>query len=121
RIAQRAELDGYLQRIAVAAGKRLADQHLVVAHAVEIAGVEQRDAGVQRRMDGRDALGAVCGAVEIRHAHAAEPECRDGGADFAEFASVHVSSPRNGAPENEGLDAADMSLLDCADKLDSFE
>ncbi|MCW2626031.1 MAG: hypothetical protein JWR48_2753, partial [Mycobacterium sp.] len=38
-----------------------AEQHLVVAHAVEVAGVEQGDAGVERGTDGGDALGAVAG------------------------------------------------------------
>jgi hypothetical protein len=33
-----------------------ADQHLVMARAVEIPGIQQVDAGIQRRMDGRDAL-----------------------------------------------------------------
>ena len=41
--------------------QRLADQHFIVAHAVEIAGVEERDAGVERGMDGGDALARSAG------------------------------------------------------------
>src|SRR5277367_3784295 len=72
RIAQRSEFDADLQIVAAAAGERLADQHFIVAHAVEVAGVEQRDAGVECRMNGGDALAAVGGSVKIGHAHAAE-------------------------------------------------
>ena len=60
------------------ARERFADQHLIVAHAVEIAGVEQGDAGIERGVDGGDALAAVGGAVKIRHAHAAEADGGDG-------------------------------------------
>jgi hypothetical protein len=45
-----------------------------VAGAVEIAGVEQRDAGVERRVNGGDAFGLLGGTVEIRHAHAAKAD-----------------------------------------------
>ena len=41
--------------------QRLADQHLVVAHAVEVAGVEEGDAGIERGVDGGDALRASAG------------------------------------------------------------
>ena len=41
-IAHAAELDADQRLVAAAAGQRLGDQHLVVAHAVEIAGVDQR-------------------------------------------------------------------------------
>ena len=75
-VAQRAELDADDHLIARLAAERIADQHLVVAHAVEIAGVEQRDPGIERRMDGRDALRPVGRAIEIRHAHAAEARAR---------------------------------------------
>ena len=93
-IAQRAELDADLDIVAIAAGERFADQHLIVAHAVEIAGVEQGDAGVERGVDGGDALAAVGRAVEIRHAHAAEADGRDGWTGGAEFALFHGGSPR---------------------------
>jgi hypothetical protein len=79
-IAQRAKLDADLHGIAIAARERLADQHFIVTHAVEIAGVEQGDPGIQRGVDGGDALAAIGGAVKIRHAHAAEADGGDDGA-----------------------------------------
>src|SRR5215204_153537 len=94
-IAQRAEFYADLEIVAVAARERVTNQHLVVAHAVEIAGVEQGDAGVERGVDGGDALAAVGRAVEIRHAHAAEADRRDGWTCRAEFALFHDGSPRN--------------------------
>ena len=94
-IAQGAELDADLQIVAIAPRERFADQHLIVAHAVEIAGVEQGDAGIERGMDGGDALAAIGRAVEIRHAHAAEADGRDGWTCGAEFALFHGGSPRN--------------------------
>ena len=75
--AQRAELDADQRLVAVAGAKRLADQHLVVAHPVKVARVEQRHAGVERRVDRRDRLRLVGGAVRARHAHAAEPDRAD--------------------------------------------
>ncbi len=54
--AQRAVLDADHDLVAIAALERLGDQHLVVAHAVVVAGVEQRDAGVERGVDGGDAF-----------------------------------------------------------------
>ena len=79
--------------VAVATGERLADQHLVVAHAVEIAGVEQCDPGIQRGVDGGDAFAAVGGAVDVRHAHAAEADGGDVGSGGAQFAMIHGGSP----------------------------
>jgi len=85
-------------------GQRLADQHLIVAHAVEIAGVEQRDAGIERGVDGGDALAAVGGAVKVRHAHAAEPDGGDVGAGGAEFALFHDGSPKIGGGRSAAVD-----------------
>src|SRR5262249_59196838 len=93
-IAQRSELDADHHRGAVAAPKRLVDQHLVVAHAVEIAGVEQSDAGVERGVDGGDALAAVSGAVEVRHAHSSEADGRDLGTLGTKLAMDHgITAP----------------------------
>jgi hypothetical protein len=93
-VAQRAELDADLNIVAVAAGERVADQQLIVADAVEIAGVEQRDPRIERGMDGGNALAAVGGAIKIRHAHAAEPDGGDVWAGGAQFAMFHSGSPR---------------------------
>ncbi len=56
RAAERAELDADHDVLASAAAERIADEQLVVAHPVEVTGVEQRDPGVERGVDRRDAL-----------------------------------------------------------------
>ncbi len=76
--AQRAELHADLHLFARHILQGLAHQHFIVAHGVEIAGVEQRDAGIERRMDRGDAFAAVGGAIDLRHAHAAETKGGDG-------------------------------------------
>jgi hypothetical protein len=53
--------------------QRIAEQQLVVAHAVEVAGVKQRDAGVDRGVDRSQALTVISPAIDARHAHQAEP------------------------------------------------
>ena len=70
--------------------KGLPDQQLVVAHPVVVAGVEQRDARVERGLNGGDALPIVSRTVEIRHAHASETECRDSRPGRAERSRDHV-------------------------------
>jgi hypothetical protein len=75
-----------------------------VAHAVEVAGVEQIDAGVERGMDRGDALGAVGGAVEVGHPHAAQPEDGDLGAGGTERAGDH--------DEKHTLDPANRARAD---------
>jgi hypothetical protein len=62
--------------------RSLADQELVVTHAVEVAGVEQRDAALDRLSDGGEALVTIGRTVEVRHAHATESgaRCRRAGA-----------------------------------------
>jgi len=52
---QRAELHAEL-RLMTPPFERAPDQQRVLAHAVELAGVEQRDAAFERRVHGRDAL-----------------------------------------------------------------
>jgi len=77
--AQRAELDADLQPVARDVLQGFLHQHLVVAHGVEVAGIKQRDAGIERRMHRGDALAAIGRAIDLGHAHAAEAEGRDGG------------------------------------------
>ena len=77
RPALGAELDAQQVALARAPADRLGDQQLVVAHAVEVAGVEQIDPGVEGGVDRRDALAAVARPVHPRHPHAAEAERRD--------------------------------------------
>ena len=84
--ALRAELHADHDLVTVPSRERLGDQKLVVAHPIEIAGVEQRDAGVERRVDRRDALGPVGRAVCAGHAHAPQRQARNlrpGGAELS--------------------------------------
>jgi hypothetical protein len=71
-IAHDGELRGQEDRLA-AAGDGAPDQLLVLAEAVHVGRVEERDAQLQRAVDGTDGFGVVGGAVELGHAHAAEP------------------------------------------------
>jgi hypothetical protein len=72
-------------------GDRPADEFLVGADAIDVGGVEQRDAAVERPVDGGDRLVFVAPAVEFRHAHAAET---DGGRfELAEPTLLHVLYP----------------------------
>ena len=70
---------------------RAAEQLLVGAgaHAVELGGVEERDAELEGSSDRGDALVVVAGAVGHRHAHRAEAEGGDFEAFFAEGALLH--------------------------------
>jgi hypothetical protein len=52
---------------------------------VVVAGVEQADPSVERRLDRGDRLRLVCRAVEVGHTHAAQaerPNARAGGAEL---------------------------------------
>jgi len=73
RVPLPAEL--HLDEYAVPAdpAQRAPQQQLVVAHAVEVTGVEQRDPRVESGADGGDALVVVGLAVDARHAHQAKP------------------------------------------------
>lgn len=71
--------------------QRAADEQLVVAGAVEVAGVDQRHTRLDRGGDGGQALVVVGRAVHARHAHAPEPEGRDHGTGRAEAPSEHAS------------------------------
>jgi hypothetical protein len=92
-----------------------------VAHAVEVAGVEQGDAGVERGVDGGNALAAIGRAVEIGHAHAAEAEGRDGGSGGAEATLFHdVLLYGIGGGQNRAV-GADIAPIRSFDKLDNCE
>jgi hypothetical protein len=70
-----------------------ADELLVVPAAVHVGGVEEVDAEVEGAVDDRDGLLLVALAVELGHAHAAEPESRHLRPVLAQSALVHFSSP----------------------------
>ena len=59
------------------AGDSAGDQLLVDHRTVELGGVQEVDAELQRPVDGGDRLALVGLAVERRHAHAAEAEAGD--------------------------------------------
>ena len=63
-VAQRVELDAKHVIVAGNALERLADQHLVVAHAVKVAGVDERNSCIERGMDRGDALAAIGWAID---------------------------------------------------------
>jgi len=94
RAALRAELHADQDVVALGAGERIADQHLVVPHPVEVARVEQVDARVEGGVDRGDALVAVGRPVQPGHAHAPEPERGDGRSGGAELRGwQHPCSP----------------------------
>ena len=70
--------------IAAPVADRPADQLLVLARPVHVGGVEEVHAAIQGVMDDRDRVGIVVRAVEVAHAHAAEPDGRDFGPVAAE-------------------------------------
>ena len=78
------------------AAQRVAQQQLVVAHAVEVAGVQQRDPGVQGGMDRGDALLVVGLAVDARHAHQAEARPGHHGPAAPQRRRLHELDPRGG-------------------------
>ena len=88
-IAQRVELDAEHIAVARDALERLADQHFVVAHAVEVAGIDQGDSRIERSVNCGDALCAIGWSVHTRHAHAAKAERGNGGAGSSEATLLH--------------------------------
>jgi hypothetical protein len=77
RVALAAELQADVDLGARAAAQRLAQQQFVAPHPVEVTGVQQCHTGIERRVDGRDALFVLGRAVHVAHAHQAQPECGD--------------------------------------------
>ena len=84
RRSESAELHADHDVVATPTAQGVPDQELVVAHAVVVAGVQQRDAGLDRRADRRDALVTIGGTVGAGHPHATEPERRHDRAGRAE-------------------------------------
>ena len=69
----------------------LPHQLLVREWPVHVGGVEQRDAQVERAVDGGDRLRFVRRPVELAHAHA--PEAEGGDLERAELACFHAHAP----------------------------
>ena len=89
-VAQRAELDAEEHVVAPPVAQGARDQQLVPARAVEVAGVEQGDAGIDRGVDGRDGLALVRRPVEVGHAHASQPDGRGRRARRPEPSRLHL-------------------------------
>ena len=87
RAAQRPELHRD-QRLVATIAQRPSDQQLVVPGGVVVAGVEQGDPGVKRRVNRRDALGLVRRTVEVGHPHAAQGQRKDDGAARPELTAL---------------------------------
>ncbi len=79
RAAQSAELDAQQGLVPATAGKRPADEQLVLAHGVEVAGVDEVHAAFERGVDRRDPLRLIAVAVHAAgaHPHAAESEWKN--------------------------------------------
>ena len=84
-----AELGGDDDLVA-AAGERAAEQLLVVVRAVQLGGVEEGDAELDRPVQRGDRLVGVGLAVEGGHAHAAEAEGGDGESAGSQLSLLHA-------------------------------
>ncbi len=65
----------------------LCQQPLVGAHAVDIGGIEEVDADIERGIEHTQIRDFIGRSVEVRHAHAAEADRRDFQALRAKFAT----------------------------------
>ena len=103
--------------LVAAALDRLADERLVLAglRAVDVGGVEEGDAELERPVDRRDRLGLVRLAVPGRHPHAAEALLRDlepvskrarFHAATAVYQQLAIVAAGHGRPEAENLEVA---------------
>ncbi len=57
-----------------AALQRAAYQFFIAAHAVHVRGIQEIHPAIESAMNGRDGFGFVDGSVELRHAHASQPQ-----------------------------------------------
>src|SRR5262249_8880847 len=105
-----AELGGDQRPAAARAAQELADEALVLAAAIRVGGVEQLDAGIERRSQRGEGFVAVRGPVGMRHARAAVAEHGDVAAGSAEGNFLHrLSAEEGGAPRRSALK---LSALD---------
>ena len=88
RTAQGAELDAD-HRLIPPTAQGVAQEQLVVAHAIEVTGIEQGDAAFEGGLDSGDGLVTVGGAIEVGHAHAAQTERGYQGALLAQATLLH--------------------------------
>ena len=98
RIAQDAELGGE-EHLTASALDGTPDELLVGVRAVDVGGVEEVDAEVQRVADGRDRFRVVPSGIEIAHPHAAQADGRDPRAVAAQLSCVHPRLRRSKASD----------------------
>ena len=99
--ADDAELGGDTD-LATDRGEDPAEELLVVAETVDIGGVKQGDAEVDRAMQRRGGLVTVDRAVGVAHTHAAEANRGSGQAQGAELAGGNGHAPTLGMAECDG-------------------
>ena len=87
-LADVAEL-GRQDDLPTAAANGPAHEFLIPPAAVHVGGVEEGDAEVDGAMDGGRGLFGVPPAVEVRHAHAAQADGRDGKPRLAQGSRAH--------------------------------
>src|SRR5699024_1098849 len=92
RVGHETELGGDEGTLATP-GQRLAEQAFVAAAAIDVSAVEQVDAVLQRMVNDADRLGIIAGAIELAHAHAAQPDGRYLWAARAQSSLLHGPSP----------------------------
>jgi hypothetical protein len=85
------DLAGQDDVVALAAGQRLADDHLGLTGRVDVGGVDEVDPGVQRAVDDADALVVVLGAPVAEH-HRAEAQLADRDAGASQDVLLHGCS-----------------------------
>ena len=89
RVSLHAELHREDDLVAIAAPQGFADEQLVVPRPIEVTGVDEGHARIQRGAQGGDALVVVSGSVEIGHAHGAEADGGDSGTRSPERTVLH--------------------------------
>jgi hypothetical protein len=88
------------------------DEKLVVAHAVEVARVDERHAPLDGAADGGEALGLVRFAVNPRHTHAPQPDREHPGARLSQRNRDRwIDHERQGRPSHERMHEAQRRLL----------
>ena len=106
-LAHRHEELGRQDDVVAAALERLADDLLGLAGGVDVGGVDEVDAGVERGVDDADRVVVVGVAPGAEH-HRAEAELRDLDAGASERAVVHGSGLRDVAAEGLERDAVGL-------------
>jgi hypothetical protein len=70
-----------------------ANEFFIDPRSIHIRCVEQRDAEIERAMDGGHGFRVVAFPVKRAHAHAAEAQCRNGQSLCPQFSLLHIHTP----------------------------